>query len=65
MFIKQQTTPPTRVYRVVYERISTQEEFYIHVEATHAAVASESVMNVLGSDYDLIKCIAAKASELN
>lgn len=63
MFIKQE--PQTRMYKVIFEHLKTNKQGHIYVEAIHSSVASETVLDHLGKEYDLVMCIAAKPSELH
>lgn len=63
MFTKE--IKPTRVYKVVVENMITGDFETFLVEATNTHEASDGIINKLGKDYDLIKCISTKPSELN
>lgn len=58
-------TKPTRIYKVVFENIVTGSVDFILVESTSAEEAGYTIIERLGNDYDLIKCISVKSKELN
>lgn len=56
---------PVRTYKVVYEHLESREQFVIYIESTSSYEAGESVLDVLGDEFDLIKAISCKPTELN
>lgn len=63
--MKTMTTPPsTKLYKVIFEKLDTNEEFIVVIEATSAAIAGDLVLDKAGPAYDLIMVVGARKSDL-
>lgn len=54
-----------RIYKVTYEHLKTRKQYSIHVEAPDSQTAGDSIVGVLGDEYDLVQSRNAKPAELN
>jgi hypothetical protein len=54
-----------RIYKVTYVNLKTNCVDSVIVEAPDSATAGDSIVSALGEEYDLLKSIAVKPTELN